>query len=445
MFGSILNVITHTPPVWTVIPFILLLSMIVAGPLFFPHFWHKRYKAIAIVLGVLVLGYYLIVLHDLHTTVETFVEYISFIALLGSLFVVAGGIYIHADYKSLPATNVGFLIFGSVIANLIGTTGAAMLLIRPWIRLNKYKLQPYHLIFFIFMVCNVGGLLTPIGDPPLFLGFLKGVPFGFTLVNLSGYWALAIALLAIMFYIRDKKNKQNKEAEAIPASNKIVVEGIKNVFWLAIVIVAVFIDPNVYEWVPYIDYHGAKISYIREIVQLSSAFICFKMSNRTALASNEFNFEPILEVVYIFFGIFLTMMPALSLIAAYAQTPEGSARLSLNAIYWVTGILSSFLDNAPTYLNFLSAAMAKYGLNINVTSDVLKFATETETAAYLMVISISSVFFGACTYLGNGPNFMVRSIAENSGIKMPSFLEYIYKFVIPYLVPILFLIYFILL
>lgn len=434
-------VLPETLPLWTSIPFFLLLLLIVTGPLFFSHFWHKYYKHISIFIGILVLNYFLFVKHDLHTPAETLQEYISFVALLSSLFIVAGGIYIHADLNPSPLRNVAFLLMGAVASNIIGTTGAAMLLVRPFIRLNKYKIRPYHMIFFIFIVCNVGGLLTPIGDPPLFLGYLKGVPFFFTLKYLAPYWALGILSLSFIFYIIDSRNSDNQMAYEIETTNEVVIIGKRNIFWLALVVGAVFLDPNIYEWLPYISYHGVKISFVREIIQFGSAFICYRLSDRTAINSNEFSFEPILEVVFLFFGIFFAMMPALKQVGYFANTPEGSNMLTLDFLYWASGFLSSFLDNAPTYLNFLSAAMAKYNLNIGEVEDVRQFATSDDTILYLIVISIASVFFGAFTYIGNGPNFMVRSIAESSGVKMPSFIGYITRFVIPYLFPILLIVY----
>ncbi len=431
-------------PLWLVIPFVALLLMIATGPLFYEDFWHHNYPKIAIILAVLVVIYYLFVLHNVHAPVHALAEYVQFIALLSSLYIASGGILIQIDKKSTPLANVALLLIGAAIANLIGTTGASMLLIRPFIRLNKNNIQPYHIIFFIFMVSNVGGSLTPIGDPPLFLGFLKGVPFFWTLEHNWPAWLMALIILAIVFYFIDKKfGRANDDPlmEEPKYSNKFGLIGSKNFLWLLVVIISVFLDPNVIDWVPAIHYDGQKFSFIRETIMFSVAFFSYKFADQKAIKGNEFNFEPIREVAFIFIGIFGTMMPALELVGNFAKSPEGSALITANTLYWGTGLLSGFLDNAPTYLNFLAAAMASKGASISNVDMVKEFAANgyAQSAFQLMAISIASVFFGAMTYIGNGPNFMVKSIAEQNGIKMPSFFGYIIRFSIPILLPILIL------
>lgn len=431
-------------PGWLVVPFIVLLLMIATGPLFYEHFWHHNYPKIAIGLALIVVLYYLFVLNNVHNPVHALAEYIQFISLLASLFIASGGILIEVDKKSTPMANVILLLVGALISNLVGTTGASMLLIRPFIRLNKNNIQPYHIIFFIFMVSNIGGSLTPIGDPPLFLGFLKGVPFFWTLEHIWPAWILALFILALLFYFTDKKlgkNGDNPLEEETVFTNKISLSGTKNFIWLLVVIISVFLDPNVLEWVPAIHYDGQKFSFIREVIMLSVAYMSFKFADEKSLKGNEFNFEPIREVAFIFIGIFGTMMPALELVGEYAKSEEGAALITYNSLYWGTGLLSGFLDNAPTYLNFLAAAMASQNADINIIANVRDFALDNylESSFELMAISIASVFFGAMTYIGNGPNFMVKSIAEQSGIKMPSFFGYVLRFSIPILLPILFI------
>lgn len=433
-------------PGWLVIPFVVLLLMIATGPLFYEHFWHHNYPKIAVALAIIVVGYYLFVLQNTHHPFHALAEYVQFIALLASLYVASGGILINVDKASTPLVNVGILVVGALISNLIGTTGASMLLIRPFIRVNRHNIQPYHIIFFIFMVSNIGGSLTPIGDPPLFLGFLKGVPFIWTLEYNWPAWVLALALLSMLFFVVDKKlgRANDDEAENMEPethSNKISLEGSKNFVWLTIIILSVFFDPNKIDWVPAIHFDGQQFSFIREIIMFSVVFLSYKFADKKALDGNEFNFEPIREVAFIFIGIFGTMMPALELVGAYAQSEEGSAMINPNTLYWGTGILSGFLDNAPTYLNFLAAAMASQGADINNMEQVKDFANNLypDSAFELFAISIASVFFGAMTYIGNGPNFMVKSIAEQSGIRMPSFFGYIIRFSIPILIPILIL------
>lgn len=431
-------------PVWLVIPFAALLLMIATGPLFYEHFWHHNYPKIAVGLAIFVVFYYLFVLHNVHGPVHALAEYIQFIALLASLFIASGGILIEIDKKATPIANVTLLLIGALISNLIGTTGASMLLIRPFIRLNKGNIQAYHIIFFIFMVSNIGGSLTPIGDPPLFLGFLKGVPFFWTLTHNFPAWLLALVVLAAIFYLIDRKfgSANEEDLEVVVYTNKFEMKGARNFLWLLIVILSVFLDPNVLEWVPAIHYDGQKFSYIREIIMLSVAYFSFKFADKAALKGNEFNFEPIREVAFIFIGIFGTMMPALELVGNFAKSPEGSALITHNTLYWGTGILSGVLDNAPTYLNFLAAAMASQGAEIGNIQMVRDFAMDNyqDSAFELMAISVAAVFFGAMTYIGNGPNFMVKSIAEQSGIKMPSFFGYIIRFSVPILLPILFLV-----
>jgi len=434
----------HGPAPWSVVPFVVLLLMIATGPLFYEHFWHKNYPLVAVVLAALVVGYYLFGLHNSHSPIHALAEYVQFIALLSGLYIASGGIMIIVDKKAAPGTNVILLAVGAVIANIIGTTGASMLLIRPFIRLNKNRIKAYHIIFFIFLVSNIGGCLTPIGDPPLFLGFLKGIPFFWTLSNNLLPWAFAVVILLILFYFFDKRNKSDYsfgEEQAEP-TNKVAVRGTRNFAWLAVVVGAVFLDPNVFPWVPGIEYDGVKFSFIREIIMLSCAYLSFKFADKQALNGNDFSFEPIREVAFIFIGIFGTMMPALELVSNFAQSPDGAALISHNTLYWGTGLLSGFLDNAPTYINFLTAAMASKGASITALTDVMDYAAGgfPNSILNLKAISVAAVFFGAMTYIGNGPNFMVKSIAEQVGIKMPSFFGYIIRFSIPILLPILFIV-----
>ncbi|WP_439881424.1 sodium:proton antiporter [Pontibacter sp. MBLB2868] len=442
----------HTAPGFLIIPFLLLIGMIAAGPIFFGHFWEHNYKTIAVTLGLAVLGYYIFALGDYHMPVHTFFEYASFAILLSSLYIAAGGIYININANATPAMNVAMVALGAVLANFVGTTGASLLLIRPFIRLNVHRIKPYQIIFFIFIVSNAGGLLTPLGDPPLFIGFLKGVPFFWTLKHLFTPWVLSIALLCLVFFLIDRRNKEveytprPEVVEKNKEKTEFYISGKRNLFWLAIIIGAIFLDPNVVEGLPHISYDGSKFSFLREIIQLGAAFACYRFSSKTALAGNQFNFHPILEVVFLFFGIFFTMMPALQLSAEIASSPQFSKYITPNFLYWATGSLSGFLDNAPTYANFLSLGMAKYDMAQNSVVEVRQFATGTGadpiTLVLLEAISLAAVLFGAFTYIGNGPNFMVKAIAESAGIKMPSFFAYIVRFSIPFLLPVLILVWY---
>lgn len=430
------------PSPWMVTPFVVLLLLIAAGPVFFEHFWHKNYKWIAPALGAITLLYYLFFLHDTGHPAHSLAEYVSFIALLGPLYVASGGILIQIDREGKPMANLTLLMIGSVIANVIGTTGASMLLIRPFIRLNRDRLQPYHIVFFIFMVSNVGGALTPIGDPPLFLGFLKGVPFFWTVTHVFSEWVFGLVLIGLAFLYYDRKNTKDLDKVETQYSGKVILRGTKNFFWLGIIVGAVFLDPNIpgMEWLPYIPGdHGSKFSFVREIIQIGAGVCSYVFANKQALRGNEFTFEPIMEVVFLFLGIFFAMMPALQLISEFASHPENSNLITGNTLYWATGILSSFLDNAPTYLNFLSAATGKLGFDMGSFSSVTSFTKDATGIIYLEAISVSAVFFGAMTYIGNGPNFMVKSIAEERGVKMPSFFGYMIRYSLKVLLPILLL------
>ncbi len=410
-----------------VIPFILLLAGIATGPLFYAHFWEHNYPKIAIALGFVTTMYYLLVLHDTHSLMHTLAEYLSFIALLASLFIASGGILIKIDKASTPMLNVGILLFGSVIANVIGTTGASMLLIRPFIKINQSRIKPYHIIFFIFLVSNIGGALTPIGDPPLFLGFLRGVDFFWFIGNVWYIWLPTIIVLLLIFYYVDSKNKG--EADTNEYSGKFEFKGWRNVGFLLIILISVFIDPGVMSWVPSL----APLPFgIREIIMFSVCYFAYVTSEENILRANEFDFEPIKEVAYLFVGIFATMIPALQLIAHEANVLGD--KIDVGKFYWATGILSGVLDNAPTYLNFLSAELGKFSMDVNSRVDVREF--QALHPIYLQAISVAAVFFGAMTYIGNGPNFMVKSISERAGIKMPSFFAYVIKYSLPILIPI---------
>lgn len=432
------------PPVWLVAPFALLLLMIATGPLFYPHFWEHHYPKVAIVLGAIVAVYYGFLMdHGVHSLLHTLEEYISFIALLTALFVASGGILIKIDKQGTPLVNAAILLFGAVISNFIGTTGASMLLIRPFMRVNEGRLKPFHVVFFIFVVSNIGGGLTPIGDPPLFLGFLKGVPFFWVISHVWHIWLLGVlAVVAVHFVLDSRVAASETEREF---SGRIELRGAKNFGYLGVVIVSVFMDPAVIKGFPSLQDLLHVPFGIREVIMFTVAFLAYKTADKEALRGNEFNFEPIKEVAYLFVGIFATMIPALQLIAAYAK--ENATEFTVSKFYWFTGSLSGILDNAPTYLNFLAGEMGKFDMDINSVMDVKQFAAgvvspvhgDVDSVVYLMAISVAAVFFGAMTYIGNAPNFMVKNIAEQAGVDVPSFLGYLFKYSIPILIPIFFI------
>jgi len=436
------------PPMWLVAPFIVLLIMIATGPLFYPHLWEHQYPKIAIGLGTLVALYYGFVMdHGVHSLLHTLEEYISFIALLTALFVASGGILIKFNTKGRPLMNAAILFGGAIISNFIGTTGASMLLIRPFMRLNEGRLKAYHIIFFIFVVSNIGGGLTPIGDPPLFLGFLKGVPFFWVIGHVWYVWLLTVTAVIGVFTILDMRNKA---VSIEPAEGKVMeIHGAKNFLYLGVVIAAVFMDPAVIKGFPSLQELLHVPFGIREIIMFAVAYLAYRNGDKEALRGNEFNFEPIKEVAYLFIGIFATMIPALQLIGAYAR--DHAADFTVTRFFWFTGSLSGVLDNAPTYLNFLAGALGKFGLDMGNLSQVQHFAGGTPSPVagdaasniYLMAISVAAVFFGALTYIGNAPNFMVKNIAEQTGVEVPSFLGYVFKYSLPILLPIFLIVWFI--
>jgi Na+/H+ antiporter NhaD/arsenite permease-like protein len=416
------------PPMWTMAPFAILLLCIALMPLFAPHFWEHHYPKVAVGLGLVAGLYYYFVRGDGHALMHAGNEYVSFMALVGSLFVISGGINIRVKGEATPMVNTIFLAIGAVLANVIGTTGASMLMIRPWIRMNKYRITSQHVVFFIFIVSNVGGSLTPIGDPPLFLGFLRGVPFWWVMEHCWQAWALACALLLGTFYVMDTINfrrapKEVRDRET--AHETWLFQGLGNVVFLGMVLGAVFLPKSVQEM------KIAGLLTVPALVMILAAVGSYFTTKKAVHEANDFNFGPVKEVGYLFVGIFLTMIPALQLLQSGTLVKIDSPM----QYYFSTGALSAFLDNAPTYLSFLAAAMGAQGLSVDSVADVLKFTMEQ--GVYVIAISLGAVFFGAGSYIGNGPNFMVKAIADKSKVHTPSFLGYIFRFSLPILVPIL--------
>ncbi len=407
---------------WSILPFAALLLMIAAGPMFFEKWWHHHYPKVAVGLGLITILYYIFALQAPGRLLHVGHEYISFIALIGSLFVVAGGIHIKVKGEARPFTNVIFLFIGAVSANFIGTTGASMLLIRPWIRTNRYRIATFHIVFFIFIVSNVGGCLTPIGDPPLFLGFLKGVPFFWVLQNCWVAWLIALAALLAVFYVFDSINYRKPPREITEehtgGGEEWRFDGLHNILFIVIITAAVL---------------GSKVLpvLVPDAIMIGAAIASFVTTSREIHRSNAFNFEPIREVAWLFVGIFATMIPALDYLEKHASSVGLTSGMQF---YWATGALSAFLDNAPTYLTFLAAAMGDHGLSLNNPADVLAFVEQDDHI--LIAISLAAVFFGAGTYIGNGPNFMVKNIAQQSKVHTPTFAGYLFRYAVPILLPI---------
>src|SRR5437867_4503564 len=325
---------TMNPNPWMIVPFGVLLAAIALAPLFFADWWHKHYPKVAYSLGAIILAYYLIGLKGHERVWHTAAEYVSFIALIGSLFVVSGGIHINVKGEATPLVNVVFLFAGAVVANLFGTTGASMLLIRPWLRMNKYRITAHHVVFFIFIVSNVGGCLTPVGDPPLFLGYLKGIPFWWVAEHCWPMWLLGVGLLLAIFFVVDYRNylraPKKVRAELAESHDHWRFDGLANVCFLALILGAVFLE---------------KPLFLREALMVAAAVGSYFTTRKPVHQANQFNFHPIQEVAILFAGIFATMMPALDWLQIHAKE-LGDPTSSF--FYWGSGLLSSVLDNAPT-------------------------------------------------------------------------------------------------
>ncbi len=387
------------------LPFPLLLLTIAIFPLVNHRLWEKN-STKAIVAGIFgIPAAIYIAVTDLHSLVHTTEEYISFISLIVSLFIVSGGIYIELRVKPSPIVNSLILFFGAVISNFIGTTGASMVLVRLFLRLNRWRNYTFHIpVFFIFIVSNIGGLLTPVGDPPLYMGFLKGVPFFWPLKNLIPEWISQVTITLSVFFLWDwlslRREKIPEHFNNIKNFQGISIEGRINFFYvLCILLSAILLH------FPF-----------REIVMWICAILSLKTTPKDVRKKNEFTFHPAEEVAILFAGIFATMIPVLDFVRINAD------KLGISApwhFFFITGILSSFLDNAPTYLTFFSLAG---GLTEKLN---LHPAIAGVYEPYLKAISVGAVFFGANSYIGNAPNFMVKSISEEMKVKAPNFIMYI--------------------
>jgi Na+/H+ antiporter NhaD/arsenite permease-like protein len=382
-------------PAW-VLPFALLLLGIALFPLFAPHFWESNLRKLGVcaALGLPVLGLY--ASHHPAALAHIALDYGSFMVLLASLYVISGGVFMDGDLEATPRTNTVFLGLGALFASFVGTTGASMLLIRPLLQTNQERKHVTHtVVFFIFLVSNVGGCLTPLGDPPLFLGYLAGVPFAWTF-RLAIPWAATVGILLVVYYFWDRR-EHHREKRADLREDRLAIRPLRvaggfNLLLLGgIVLAAAFLHAP---W--------------REAAMVLLAALSLRFTQKELRAANHFSFAPILEVAAVFAGIFVTMLPALDLLRA--RGAELGVREPWH-FFWAAGALSSFLDNAPTYLTFLALAQG-----LGLRPDVVGISHEVLTA-----ISLGAVFMGANTYIGNGPNFMVRSIAESRGVKMPSF------------------------
>ena len=408
---------------WSVIPFVIILLCIAILPIsphHIAHWWEQNNNKLIIsgVLGGIAFG--ILAANGwtgkiYHTLIF---EYVPFIILLGSLFYISGGIVLKGDIKATPVNNLLFLLTGSFLASIIGTTGASMLLIRPLLKTNSERKHVVHtVIFFIFMVSNIGGSLTPLGDPPLFLGYLQGVPFTWTF-GLFPEMIFSIVILSIVYVIWDniqyKKETKIDIKKDAAAAEPISITGQVNFLWLlGIVLSVAFLNEN---YIPAIK-HNPYIAFVREAVMIGLVFASFFTSDPKLREHNKFTLGPIQEVAYLFIGIFITMIPALILLEAHGKELGVTQPWQF---FWAAGGFSSVLDNAPTYLTFLSLAKGLTG-----ATDVHQILANKEWEQLLKAISVGAVFMGANTYIGNAPNFMVKSVAEENKVPMPSFGGYL--------------------
>ena len=390
---------TTAPPIYTVLPFVAMLLAIAACPLTVPHWWESNRNKVVVsaLLGLPVLALYGV--RHPAALVHTAVDYVSFIVLLAGLFVIAGGILLRGDLVATPATNTAFLAVGGLLASFVGTTGASMLLVRALLQTNRERTRVKHtVVFFIFIVSNVGGMLTPLGDPPLFLGYLEGVPFTWTF-RLLPHWGLMLVALLATFFAYDSVQFAREPLDAVRRDRAQIeplrVRGSLNVAWLAGVVLAVALLHA--PW--------------REIVIVLLAVVSLRLTPGRIRHDNGFSAGPMIEVAVLFAGIFLTMIPVLDLLRLRGD--ELGVRAPWQ-FFWASGLLSSFLDNAPTYLAFLAL-----GQGLHLPADVVGVP-----ASILAATSVGSVAMGANTYIGNAPNFMVKAIAEEAGVTMPGFFGY---------------------
>ncbi len=430
-------------PLWSCIPFALILLSIALFPLVLPDFWHHHFgKISAFWIATLSIPFLIVfkgaALYEiLHIILA---DYVPFIILLWSLYTVSGGILVRGTLRGTPIVNMAMLIIGTLLASWMGTTGAAMLMIRPFLRANNYrKNRTFMMVFFIFLVANVGGSLTPLGDPPLFLGFLHGVSFFWTF-NILPHMLMVVIILLVIYFIIDtyhyrKEGVSAPEEEGVKEPLKL--EGVYNFLFLGGIVGAVLMS-GIVDWgeVNTLGIHRSVQDWVRDGVLILMGILSLVATPIQLRDDNDFTWFPIIEVAYLFIGIFITMIPCLLILKAGSH---GALAFLTNSVtqpvhyFWATGGLSAFLDNAPTYLTFFNSALGAFYSGMTEAQAVPLLMTES--AIYLKAISAGAVFFGACSYIGNAPNFMVRSIAEEAGTPMPSFFGYILKYALLFLVP----------
>jgi Na+/H+ antiporter NhaD/arsenite permease-like protein len=430
-------------PLWSVIPFVGILLSIALFPLIAPEFWHHHFPKISAAWAVVFAVPFLIafggdaIYEILHIYI---IDYIPFIILLWALFTVSGGILIRGSFAGTPAMNSFLLLIGTIIASWVGTTGAAMLLIRPILKANARRVHKVHtVVFFIFLVANIGGSLTPLGDPPLFLGFLHGVPFFWTLNLITPMAVMSVALLAMYFCLDTLYWRKETTAAKQPddSGETFKIEGLHNLLFLGGILGGVIMSGVWHAGdVTILGVHQTIQNLLRDGILITMGLLSLVTTARQTREDNGFSWFPIKEVAYLFAGIFMTIIPALAILKAGEHGALAGLVKSVQEpwhFFWVTGTLSAFLDNAPTYLTFLTTAEGLLFPGIPEPMVVHDIIAQKEV--YLVAISCGAVFMGAMTYIGNAPNFMVKSIAEESGVEMPSFFGYLFRWSALFLLP----------
>ncbi len=430
-------------PLWSCIPFACMLLSIALFPLVAPEFWHHHFgKISAFWASTMALPFLLTfkgaaAYEIIHIILA---DYVPFIILLWSLYTVSGGILLKGTLRGTPIVNSVMLVIGTILASWMGTTGAAMLMIRPFLRANSHrKSRTFMVVFFIFLIANVGGSLTPLGDPPLFLGFLHGVSFFWTLHILPHMLMVTFILLSIYFCIDAYTFHKEKASLDLDKGEKepLRLVGTYNFLFLGGIVGAVLMS-GIMDWgeINVLGVHRSIQDWVRDGILILLGILSMITTPLAVREDNDFTWFPIIEVAYLFIGIFITMIPCLLILKAGTS---GQLAFIINAVkqpahyFWVTGALSGFLDNAPTYLTFFNTALGSFYPGISEPEAVPLLMTEK--VFYLEAISAGAVFFGACSYIGNAPNFMVRSIAEEAGTPMPSFFGYIFKYSLIFLIP----------
>ncbi len=433
-------------PLWSVIPFVGMLLSIAIFPLVAPDWWHHHFPKVSAGWALVMAIPFVAVFGGegmqeiLHIYI---VDYIPFIILLWALFTIAGGVLVEGTLAGTPMVNGAMILIGTLLASWIGTTGAAMVMIRPILRANEWRRNKVHIVvFFIFLVANIGGSLTPLGDPPLFLGFLHHVPFFWTM-KLLPQMSFVVVILLTLFFVLDTRSYRKELAEGRQPSTDgpqepLRVRGAYNFLLLGGVIIGVLMSGM---WRPgdvtILGVHQGIQNLVRDGLLITLGLISLKVTPWKLRERNGFSWFPIKEVAYLFAGIFMTIVPALAILRAGEQGALGAFLGAVNEpvhYFWVTGVLSSFLDNAPTYLTFFNSALGHYYAGMEEAAAVAGLIQDH--GVILMAISTGAVFMGANTYIGNAPNFMVKSIAEEAGVPMPSFFGYMAKYTLTILIPV---------